>query len=517
MKIVSAQEMRDLDRRASSEFHIPSIVLMENAGLRVVEAVQTALAGIKLPRVVVIAGKGNNGGDGFVVSRHLINSGFHVDTFLLGRPSELTPDAELNFRILQNISGRVFVVSDTGELQGLLAPLSGCDLVVDAIYGIGFHGEMPSPESEVVKMVNQSGKPVVAVDIPSGVEADTGKVRGEAIRATWTVTMALPKKAFFLEPGRSYTGMLTVGDISIPRCLLEAPDIKTNLVTEDWVAPWFLPRPAETHKGSFGHVLVVGGSVGLTGAVVMAAEAALRSGAGLVTAAVPQSLQPAIESRLIEVMTTPLPETSLKTISLEALPALQSLLERTSVCVAGPGMGRYPEARAVIRFILETAGVPVVIDADGLNALAEDLGVLKDRQIPVILTPHPGEMSGLSGLSVADIQADRLEVARGFASEWGVTLVLKGHNTVIATPGGDVYVNVTGNPGMATAGSGDVLSGIIAGFMAQGLLPDQAAISGVYVHGKAGDEAKKEKGERGLNAMDIVHYIPAVLKAFESR
>ena len=326
MKIVSAQEMRDMDRRASTEFYIPSIVLMENAGLRVVEAVQTALAGIKLPRVVVIAGKGNNGGDGFVVSRHLINSGFQVDTFLLGDPSKLTPDAALNFRILQSISDRVFVVLGTDELQGLLASLLGCDLVVDAIYGIGFHGEMPSLESEVVKMVNQSGKPVVAVDIPSGVEADTGKVRGEAIRATWTVTMALPKKAFFLEPGRSYTGMLTVGDISIPRCLLEAPNIKTNLVTEDWVAPWFLPRPAETHKGSFGHVLVVGGSVGLTGAVVMAAEAALRSGAGLVTAAVPQSLQPAIESRLIEVMTTPLPETSLKTISLEALPALQSLM-----------------------------------------------------------------------------------------------------------------------------------------------------------------------------------------------
>ncbi len=517
MKIVSAEEMRNLDRRASTEFHIPSIVLMENAGLGVVEAVKTALSGVERPRVVVVAGKGNNGGDGFVVSRHLINSGFEVDTFLLGEPSEFTPDAAVNFRILQKITDRVFSILSEEGLSRLHSALAEADLVVDAIYGIGFHGQMPPLESKVVKLVNCCAKPVVAVDIPSGVEADTGRVRKEAVRATWTVTMALPKKGFFLEPARSYTGLLTVADISIPRCLLESPEIKTNLVTEDRVAALFKPRVPDTHKGSYGHVLVVGGSAGLTGAVVMAAQAALRSGAGLVTAAVPQSLQPAVESRLVEVMSFPLAETPLKTISLEALPALENLLDRVSVCVVGPGMGRYQEASAVVKFILEKAGVPVIIDADGLNAVAEDINALQDRQVPVILTPHPGEMSRLTGLGINEIQSDRMEVARRYASQWGVTLVLKGHNTVIAAPDGEVYVNVTGNPGMATGGTGDVLSGVIAAFVAQGLRAHMAAVCGVYVHGKAGDEAKKEKGERGLAAMDIVQAIPAVLKDFESR
>ncbi|NLU48807.1 MAG: NAD(P)H-hydrate dehydratase [Syntrophomonadaceae bacterium] len=516
MKIVSARQMREIDRQASEEFHIPSLILMENAGLRVVEAVETALKGVGQGKVVVLAGKGNNGGDGLVAARHLLNAGTMVDTFLVGEPAELTPDTATNYRILSKLTGRIFPLTREEHLENLAAALLTCDLVVDAIYGIGFHGEMPPLEARVVGLVNRTGKPVVAVDIPSGVEADTGKVHGEAIKATWTVTLALPKMAFFSQPGRSYAGTLTVADISIPSNLLEDSQLKDNLITEEMIRPLFTPRRADTHKGSYGHVLVVGGSIGLTGAVIMTSQAALKSGAGLVTAAIPSSLQPVVETRLVEVMTVPLAENVQKAISLEALPALENLLGAVSVCAVGPGMGRYDEASGIIRFILERAGVPVVIDADGLNALADDISILRNRQVPVILTPHPGEMARLTGLSVAEIQANRVENARRFAEEWGVTLVLKGHNTVVATPRGEAYINITGNPGMATAGSGDVLCGIMAGLLAQGSRPHLAAIAGVYVHGKAGDLARASKGERGLVALDLVDAVPDILKEFES-
>lgn len=516
MKIVTAGQMREIDRRASTDYFIPSLVLMENAGLRVVEAVDTALEGLENGRVLVLAGKGNNGGDGLVAARHLLNAGVEVDTFLMGDPAELTPDASTNYRILARMTERVFPLTEPDQLERLMSSMAECDVIVDSIYGIGFHGEMPSLETRVVDMVNRAGKPVVAVDIPSGVEADTGRVQGEAIRATWTVTLALPKAGLFLEPGRGYCGILTVGDISIPRNLLNDNRLQYNLITEDLVQALFPRRHRDTHKGSFGHVLVVGGSVGLTGAVIMSCQAALRSGAGLVTAAIPQSLQPVVETRLVEVMTAPLAENVQKAIALEALPALKNLLDTVSVCAVGPGMGRYNEASTIIRFVLEKAGVPVVIDADGLNALAEDIYVLKDRQVPVILTPHPGEMARLTGLSVAEIQSNRVEIARQFATEWGVTLVLKGYNTIVAAPNQQVYLNITGNPGMATAGSGDVLCGLIAGFLAQGLRPHLAALAGVYVHGKAGDMARQVKGERGLVAMDLVETIPDILKAFES-
>jgi len=515
MKLLKADEMKAIDRKASSDFGIPSIVLMENAGLRTLEVVEDILGGSKNKSIIILAGKGNNGGDGLVIARHLMNSDAKVKVFITGQESELTPDSRLNYNILLRMGAAIETLVSDEDLDRLLPFLINADLIIDALYGIGFKGSLNEFHSRIVKMVNWCRVPVVAVDIPSGVEADTGHVHGLAIKATHTVTFALPKIGLILEPGKDYVGTLSVADISIPKELLTAASLKTNLMDEQMVKSLFGPRKAESHKGTYGHVLVIGGSPGMVGAVMMASLAALRTGAGLVTAAVPESLAGIVDSSLMEVMTAPLAETGQSTIALEALPAMENLLGTVSVCAIGPGMSRYPEAAAIIRYVLERAGVPVVIDADGLNALSEEIEILKDRQIPIVLTPHPGEMGRLCGMSNEEIQSNRLETTRKFAQEWGVTLVLKGNKTVIANPSGEAFINISGNPGMATAGSGDVLCGIIAGLIAQGLKPQEAAWAGVYLHGLAGDFAAESKGERGLIAGDLIASLPEVIKQFE--
>jgi NAD(P)H-hydrate epimerase len=516
MKLLTAQQMREIDRSASSDYHIPSIVLMENAGIKTVDAIYDLLAVQRGNTVVILAGKGNNGGDGLVAARHLINNGINVDIFLMGNPEEMTTDTYTNYKILVKMSTRIYPLLEEKDLNQLMLSLLESDLIVDAIYGTGFKGILDSFNSRVVKLVNSCKSPVVAVDIPSGVEADTGKVHGEAIKASRTVTFALPKIGLVFEPGKDYTGTLTVADITIPKQLLEDDNLKTNLITETMVHPFIKPRKPESHKGTYGHGLVIGGSAGMTGAVMMSGSAALKTGAGLVTAAVPKSLLPVVETGLLEVMTIPLPETRQAAISLEALPVIESLLGRVSVCAIGPGMSSYPEANAILRFVLERAGIPVIIDADGINALQGDPEILRNRQVPVVLTPHPGEMARLLGKGIQEIQANRMVIAREFAQEYGVTLVLKGNKTLVAAPSGAIYVNMTGNPGMATAGSGDVLCGLITGLIAQGIKPQDAAIVGVYVHGLAGDCASKIKGQRGLIAGDLIDSIPDILKQFEN-
>ena len=514
MKLLKADEMKDIDRRASSEFGIPSIILMENAGLRTLEVIEEILGETKNRMIIILAGKGNNGGDGLVIARHLINSGAVVETYLTGEVEELTQDSRINYEILLKMGARIFPLSSEKDLYLLMLSLMNADLIVDALYGIGFKGSLNQFDSRLVKMVNWCRAPVVAVDIPSGVEADTGRVNGDAIKASHTVTFALPKIGLVLEPGKEYVGTLSVADISIPAVLLEDKAIKTNLISEAMLSALIKPRSANSHKGTYGHVLLVGGSPGMVGAIMMSSQAALRTGAGLVTAAVPESLTAVVDSSLMEVMTAPLAQTGQSAIALEALPAIENLLGTVSVCAVGPGMSRYPEAGAIIRHILERSGVPLVIDADGLNALENDVAILKDRQVPIVLTPHPGEMARLTGKTIEEIQSQRLEIAQTFAREWGVTLVLKGNKTIIANPSGEVYINISGNPGMATAGSGDVLTGIITGLIAQGLKPQDAAFAGVYLHGLAGDLAAQIKGEPGLIAGDLISCIPEVLKKF---
>jgi len=511
MKLVKAEEMRTIDQRASQEYGIPSLLLMENAGLRVLEAIMPLLVDGIPGQVVILAGRGNNGGDGLVTGRHLSNRGVQVDIFLLGDSASLTSDARVNYDILTKMGVPVQPLTGAEHMGALATALLKADLAIDAIYGTGFRGRLDDFETGVVAILNHSRVPVVAVDIPSGVEADTGKVLGAAVKADHTLALALPKVGQLLTPGCEYTGRLSVADISIPRCLLEDPALKMNLIDPAMVQGWLSPRPAESHKGTYGHVMVVGGSAGMVGAVVLTSCAALRCGAGLVTSALPGSLVPIFDTAVMEAMSRALPETSQGSISVEALPAIDALLGTCSVCAVGPGMSRYQEASTILRFILQNSGVPILVDADGINALASDAEVLKDRQVPIVITPHPRELARLTGRTVEEIQHDRSGMASHYATKWGVTIVLKGHNTVVACPGGDIYINGSGNPGMATAGSGDVLSGIIAGLIAQGLKPQKAAIAGAYIHGRAGDRAALQLGQRGMIAGDLIDHLPYTL------
>jgi len=516
MKLLRADEMKEIDRRASSEYMIPSIVLMENAGLRTTEKIVELLGGVCSRKIIILVGRGNNGGDGLVVARHLLNGGAQVDVFMCADASQLSGDARTNYEILVRMSGSIYPLQQEADLHNFIMSLMKTDMVVDAVYGIGFRGSLGEFEAQLAKLVNQSKSLVLAVDIPSGLEADTGRVNGEVFKADHTVTFALPKLGMILGKGREYVGQLTVADISIPKALLEDERLKLQMITEEMIKVHFRPRLQESHKGSYGHALIIGGSTGMSGAAVMTSWAALRCGAGLVTLALPEKIMAAAQL-VPEVMSRGLPSTPEGAISNEACPIIENLLGTAAVCAIGPGMSRYKDGNAIVRTVLEKAGIPVLIDADGLNALNEDIGILKDRQVPVVITPHPGEMARLTNLSVGDIQHERIATSCYYAREWGVTIVLKGNNTIVAHPSGQAYVNTTGNPGMATAGSGDVLSGIIAGLIAQGLKPADAAVAGVYLHGLAGDTASMQLGQRALTATDLIHNMGMAINQLEMK
>lgn len=516
MKVVTAEEMASLDRLASSEYGVPSLLLMENAGLRVVEVIRQHFGGrLAGRRVIIFAGRGNNGGDGLVVGRHLLNQGAEVKVFLLARPEEVRGDAAINLGIYQKMGGKLYPLHEEKDLQRVDIALLYAEMVVDAIYGTGFKGAALGLAGEVIKMLGDTGVPVVAVDLPSGLEANTGRVHGPCVRATYTVTFALPKLGHYLYPGAAYVGELVVADIGIPQALVDRQPLKREVVTPAWCARRLSPRQPWGHKGDYGHVLVVGGSPGLTGAVVMAAEGALRAGAGLVTAAVPAAVHAILEEKTLEVMTVPLPCGAEGALDTSALDILAELGERCRVVAMGPGLGRNPQTQALVREYVARARWPLVLDADALNALAGQVHILKQAKGPLVLTPHPGEMARLLGTTAARVQEDRLGVAEAAAKEWGVTVVLKGARTVVATPAGQTFLIPTGNPGMATGGSGDVLTGMIAGFLAQGLQPEEAAALGAYVHGAAGDAAARVRGQRALTAGDLLAYLPQVLRELE--
>ncbi len=517
MRLVTAEEMREIDQRAMREFGIPGVVLMENAGLRVVEVILERFweGRARGRKALVLAGPGNNGGDGLVVARHLFNRGAEVKVFLTAPPDAYGGDAGVNLAAARAFGVPLEVAA--GSSPSFRAVLASTDIVVDALFGTGFRGAPAEPVAGLIREVNASGKPVVAVDLPTGLEANTGRVPGECIRARVTVTFGLPKLGLYLEPGRSFAGEVVVGDISLPPALRRPDEGSFFLIGAEMVARLLPPRLPEHHKGSYGHALVLGGFPGYTGAVVLAGSAALRSGAGLVTVGVPASLYPIVASKLTEAMARPLAEGPRGGLSPGALEELAGLLERVSAVAVGPGLGQEPETGEFLRLLLQRLRVPVVLDADALNLLARAPDLLTapelaDRRRLWVLTPHPGEMGRLLGKSPEEVQRDRLEAARASAREWGAVVVLKGAATLVATPAGRTYVNPTGNPGLATGGTGDVLAGLIAGLLAQGLAPEEAACAGVYVHGLAGDRVAAARGMAGMVAGDLLGEIPLVLR-----
>lgn len=517
MRIVTAQEMREIDQKAMEEYGIPGLVLMENAGLAVCRVVEQLLGGAEGKTVLLICGQGNNGGDGFVAARQLYNRGARVRLLLAAPEESLAGEARVNYEIWTRMGRKVYRLQDRSALQVLRLGLMQADIVVDALFGTGFRGTVKDRPKRLIETINDADRMVVAVDVPSGVEADTGAVRGTALRADHTVTFGLPKLGLVLAPGADYAGQLHVADISIPQPA--AAHIRRHLLTRRLVRGWLERRPRGAHKGDFGHVLVLGGSRGMLGAAGLAARAALRAGAGLVTLAVPRSLQDVAVPLVPEAMTAGLAETVDGTVSQHARDEVNALLEKADVLALGPGLSMHPETVEMVRQLLGDLEIPCVLDADGLNALAAtgvaDLLPL-DRGIPLVLTPHPGEMARLLETTAPEIAGDRVGVAERAAAAWDCTVVLKGRATVVA--GGEhTYLNTTGNPGMATGGSGDVLTGITAALMAQGYAPARAAAAAVYVHGRAGDLAAADKGETALAAGDIAGYLPAAFKLLEAQ
>lgn len=509
--LVTAKEMQAIDRRAISELGIPSLVLMENAGVAVVRELEREFGDLEGKRCLILAGRGNNGGDGLVIARHLLNRDAKVKVFLVAEERDLSQDCRVNLEIFKKLQGEIHVISPP-VLSKLKINLALNDLVIDAMVGTGFSGQLRGVLPEVVEMVNECRTPVVSVDIPSGVDPTTGAVQGQAVRALLTVALGFMKTGLVLYPGREYCGKTCVVDIGLPKNL--AGDIKRRL-TSGQIMSELPKRPAWGHKGTFGHCLVVAGSKPMTGAAYLASQALLRAGAGLVTLAVPESIRHLFPPG--EVITVPVAETGAGCFGISSIEPLLKIMERKDVLVVGPGLGSNPELENVIRALLESWQGPLVLDADGLNHIGDRSRL---QSIPEkvrrkwVFTPHPGELSRLLKVPAAEINANRMDTAWSAHQELGVNLVLKGAPTIIA---GDnrMYINSTGNPAMGTAGMGDVLTGIIGGLLAQGMDPFLAAAAGVYAHGRAGDHLSSRYGKRGIIASDMLKVIPLMLSAEE--
>jgi hydroxyethylthiazole kinase-like uncharacterized protein yjeF len=460
-------------------------------------------------RVGILCGKGNNGGDGLALARRLSIRGVPVRVALLAPFAAVTGEAKVNLSILRKMDVEIVKNARTHEIADVVA---WADIAVDALLGVGLSTALKGMYAFAVELMNASGKPVVSVDMPTGINADTGEIMGSAVRADLTVTMALLKRGLVLHPGAQHAGTIRVADIGIPVEVVEKEKIGAAFLTRDGVWGLLDPRHPEAHKGNFGHALIVAGSLGKAGAAGMAVRGALRAGAGLVSAAMPASLVPVIQQQVPEAMCIPSAESIDGTLGIGAEVELLKASESMSACAIGPGLSTHYETVQVARNFVQRCAAPLVIDADGLNALAGSLGILKKTKAPIIMTPHPGEMGRLLGLSPRDVRKDRIGVACDFAKRYNVTLVLKGAATVVAAPNGGVFINSTGNPGMATGGTGDVLTGMIVGFLAQGYTTVQAACIGVYLHGLAGDLAAGEKSETSMIAGDLIEKIPAAIQ-----
>ena len=505
MRIATASQMRELDRITIQERGVPSTDLMERAAAALAQAA-LELAGGAPGRVVCFCGPGNNGGDGVACARLLLEAGLEVRCVLVGRREKLTPDTRAMEARLAAAGGRLepFAPDDAEFAAWCLE----ADVMVDAIFGIGLNSDVRGDALTAIHMMNTCDIPVVSADIPSGVETDTGRVLGAAVRADRTVTFTLPKAGHFVGKGGLCTGRLTVADIGIPAELVDVEDYPVRTVEAEDIS---LPvRPRDAHKGDFGRVYILAGSVGYTGAPVLAAQAAVRSGAGLVTVGVPAPVWPVAAAKLDEAMPHPLPAGKEGQLSLDAGEAAFARLSACGVCLIGPGLGRGNSVSAVVRHLLPEIRIPVVLDADGINALEGHIDVLDGRKgLHTVLTPHDGEFARLGG----DLSGgDRLGAARAFAMEHGCCLVLKGHCTITAFPDGSAYLNTTGNPGMAKGGSGDVLAGLILSLLGQGLPARQAVPMAVWLHGAAGDRCAREIGEYGMTPTDLAEALPAVIQ-----
>ncbi len=518
MKLVTSSQMRSIDKKTIEGIGIPGLELMEKAGHGVALIAKEMLGDPASKVVVIFCGRGNNGGDGFVVGRYLSQWGAQVRFFLTAKKDEVEGDARIN---LEKAVGLDLPIVEILKEDGIPDRIKG-DLIVDALFGTGFSGEIKGYMKDIIERINSSDIPVLAVDIPSGLHADTGRFTGPCVKADRTVTMALPKIGHFFFPGKEMSGKVSVVDIGVPSHVVDEEKIDLNLITEEEVRRMIPERPGDAYKGTCGRVVLIAGSTGMTGAAALASLSSLRAGAGMAILGTPNTLNPIMEMKLTEVMTHPLPDVRKRgALALRGLGEARELLKWGDCCAIGPGLGQHHETVELARRLVNKLEMPAVIDADGLNALAKDSSILKECKAPLILTPHIGELSRLNGVPVSEIAKDKIKYASDLAREYNCILVFKGAPTMVSEPGGQTYVNPTGNAGMATAGSGDVLTGIIVGLLAQKLMLQKdktiqeimldSALAGVYIHGMTGDLAKEENGEMGMVAGDMMEKIPAAL------
>lgn len=498
-----------IDREASSKHNISPLILMENAGQMSSRRITSLFGPLKKKFILIIAGEGNNGGDGLVLARSLLQDGACPVVFFVTNPPTKN-EAKINCDIYKKMGGTIYLGNK--EPDQLASLLQKSDLVIDAIFGTGLNRPVMGQIVEMIQTINASRKSIVSLDIPSGISADSGKILGAAIKAKATITFALPKKGHYLFPGAAYRGELFIEEIGIPSYLVQQAGIKTELMDESLIreiAPD--PRHQDSHKGNFGHLFVLAGSRGKRGAGALCCKAALRAGAGLVTWGLPEGLNYP-DSYIPEVMTLPLPETSDGCLNLEAEDAILKALSNKGAIAIGPGLGTHPDTKALLMKILPKISVPVILDADGINLIAEENTILSTMTQPILLTPHPGEFGRILGITAISVQNDRLLLATETAKRLECYILLKGAYSVVAAPDGSAWINPTGNPGMAKAGTGDALTGVIGGLTVQGIPLLKATQFGAYVHGMAGDLANIDKGEIGMVASDLIEKLPYAIK-----
>ncbi len=504
--IVTAKQMSEIDAYCIDQLKIPGVVLMENAGIGVVNQALVLLKNNPAGKqVLILCGPGNNGGDGFVAARHLINQGAQVYTLVLSPREKIKDDALVNLEILEKMDHLVRF------LDTFVQPIVKPDLIIDAMLGTGVKGALRGIFIEYVEWANQQPCKTLAVDIPTGVNGDDGSINGPVIKADITATMALPKPGLLFSPGREFAGKIETIDISMPQKAFDNNISKVWMPEPEEIKGLLPSRPLDAYKNKFGTVAVVAGSRGFTGAACLSSMAVLKSGSGLSYLCAPASLNVIYESQMAEVITWPF-DNDKGYLSIKDIDKIKEKINEQSVVALGPGLGQAQETSELVLQLLKDLDKSMVLDADGLNICANHPESIINYRGEMVLTPHPGEFSRLTGLSIKEIQSDRIEWVRKYSKKWNQVLVLKGGPTLVGTPEGDVYINPTGNAGMATAGSGDVLTGIIAGFISQGLGTYKAALAGVYIHGLAGDLAKDDMGEAGMTAMDILNNLPRAME-----
>jgi len=515
--VTTTEQMKRFDRAAMSRYGIAGIVLMENAGRGFVDVLMRTFGEMQGKDVTIFCGTGNNGGDGFVIARHLVNAGARVQVFLLGKKSRVKRDALSNLKIVMNLGSAKGSGISVDQLVSMrqLVRIRKPDVIVDALFGTGFSGRIEGLQEKVVKWINQSGAKVAAVDIASGVNATTGVVENVAVKADVTATMGLAKIGHYVGSGRDHSGKVGIVDIGIPQTLFKPSPNQVYRVDGEDVRQVLPKRPASVHKYSVGKIFVLAGSRGFTGAPYMCAQAAMKSGAGAVILGVPKSLHVMMARKVTEVMVIPLEETAEGSVSFSALPVIFEKIRWANVIVVGPGLSDDRETQRLLMELIRSIRKPLVIDADGLKAVSENSEIVRRRKHDTILTPHVGELSRIIGMKGNEIESLRVSVAQANAKKLGCILALKGAPTVTTNPKGLAYLNSTGNPGMATAGAGDVLAGIVAGFVGQGMPAAEATYAGVFIHGLAGDIAAKMLGQKSMLALDILDHIPDALKQVE--